>query len=347
MRTILAIETSCDETAAAVVQEGRRILSNVVASQIELHRKYGGVFPELASREHVRVIPLVVQEAVETGGGWEAIEAVAVTHGPGLAGSLLVGVNMAKGIACGRGLPLLAINHILSHIYANWLIPPDHDAVEPLEAEPRFPLLVLVVSGGHTSLVLMRGHDDYRAIGQTIDDAAGEALDKVARLLGLDYPGGPEIERAAAHGLAGSVDMPRMRMRDSDNFSFSGLKTAALRIVQSYGVRGGEPDISRLPVSNIAAAFQETVVEALVSKTVGAAQKYDVRQVLLAGGVAANGRLRQAMESALESIPLRYPPKRLCTDNAAMVGSAAHYQQENARAGWDLDVFPGLKLPAS
>ncbi|MGQ9555368.1 MAG: tRNA (adenosine(37)-N6)-threonylcarbamoyltransferase complex transferase subunit TsaD [Anaerolineae bacterium] len=347
MRTILAIETSCDETAAAVVRDGRYIVSNVIASQVELHRKYGGVFPELASREHVRVVPLVLEEAIAPlRGGWDDLDAIAVTHGPGLAGSLLVGVNMAKGIAYGRGLPLLALNHILSHIYANWLLPPDRDTVEPVQEEPEFPLLVLVVSGGHTDLVLMRSHDDYHIVGETIDDAAGEALDKVARLLGLSYPGGPEIERVAANGLPASVDMPRMRMRDTYNFSFSGLKTAALRLVESYGDRDEAPDLGRLPVANIAAAFQESIVEALVSKTVEAAQSFAVRQVLLAGGVAANGRLRHAMSQALGNTPLRYPPKRLCTDNAAMVASAAFYQQERALAGWDLDVLPGLRLPA-
>ena len=348
LRTILAIETSCDETAAAVVQDGRRIVSNVIASQVELHRKYGGVFPELASREHVKAVSLVLGEAKSPlGGGWGDLDAVAVTHGPGLAGSLLVGVNMAKGIAYGRGLPLLALNHILSHIYANWLLPADRDTVEPVPEEPQFPLLALVVSGGHTDLVLMRGHGDYRLVGERIDDAAGEALDKVARLLGLSYPGGPEIERVAANGLAASVGMPRMRMRDTLNFSFSGLKTAALRLVESYGDRNEAPDLGRLPVANIAAAFQEAVVEALVSKTVEAAQSSGVRQVLLAGGVAANGRLRHAMSQALDGIPLSYPPKRLCTDNAAMVASAAFYQQEKALVGWDLDVVPGLRLPAS
>ncbi|MHB0875421.1 MAG: tRNA (adenosine(37)-N6)-threonylcarbamoyltransferase complex transferase subunit TsaD [Anaerolineae bacterium] len=345
MRTILAIETSCDETAASVVRDGRVIVSNVVASQIDMHRKYGGVFPELASREHVRVIAAVIEEALASlPGGLDEVEAVAVTHGPGLAGSLLVGVNAAKGLAFGRGLPLLAIHHLLSHIYANWLIPPDHDQTEPPPPEPRFPLLVLVVSGGHTDLVLMRDHNDYSTIGRTIDDAAGEAFDKVGRLLGLPYPGGPEIERSAARGVAETIDMPRMRLRDAYNFSFSGLKTAALRIVQSYTQDGEEADPSRLPVSNIAAAFQESVVEALVSRTVEAAQEHGVRQVLLAGGVAANSRLRQAMAEALKGVNLLYPPKRLCTDNAAMVAAAAFYQQEWTRAGWDLDVLPSLGL---
>ena len=346
MGAILAIETSCDETAASVVADGRFIVSNVVASQVELHRKYGGVFPELASREHVRVISLVVQEAMTAvEDGWDAIEAVAVTHGPGLAGSLLVGVNMAKGIAYGRGLPLLGLSHMLSHIYANWLIPPDHDRMEPVPPEPEFPLLVLIVSGGHTDLVFMRGHDDYGAVGHTIDDAAGEAFDKVARLLGLPYPGGPEIERVAAHGLASAVEMPRMRMRGSYNFSFSGLKTAVLRLVNSFSHGGQEPDLARVPVANLAAAFQEAVVEALVTKTLEAAEVCRPRQILLAGGVAANSRLRQAMVDSLGTIPVRYPPRSLCTDNAAMVAAAAHYQRGRAEAGWDLDVQPGLRLP--
>ncbi|MGI6208741.1 MAG: tRNA (adenosine(37)-N6)-threonylcarbamoyltransferase complex transferase subunit TsaD [Anaerolineae bacterium] len=348
MDVILAIETSCDETAASVVVKGRRIVSNVVASQVELHRDYGGVFPEMASREHVKAISLVLEQALAPlGRGWDDVEGLAVTHGPGLSGSLLVGVNVAKGIAFGRGLPLLGVNHILSHIYANWLIPPDRESAEPLDPEPQFPLLVLVVSGGHTTLVVMRDHNDLETIGQTIDDAAGEAFDKVGRLLGLPYPGGPEIEKVAAHGLASAVDMPRMRMRDTYDFSFSGLKTAALRLVESYGGRGERFNPSRLPVANIAAAFQEAVVDALVSKTVEAAQEYEVRQVLLAGGVAANSRLRQVMSQSLKGIPLRYPPKSLCTDNAAMVAAAAYYQQETALAGWDLDVYPGLELPVA
>ncbi len=348
METILAIETSCDETAAAVVSRGRRVLSNVVASQVDLHREFGGVFPEMASREHVKAISLVLDEAVKPlPNRWGDVDALAVTHGPGLAGSLLVGVNMAKGLAFGRGLPLLAVNHVLSHIYANWLLAGEPERGEPVEPEPQFPLLVLVVSGGHTSLVLMRGHSDFESVGHTVDDAAGEAFDKVARLLGLPYPGGPEIEKVAAHGLASAVDMPRMRMRDSYNFSFSGLKTAALRLAESYGARGDEANRSRLPVANIAAAFQEAVVEALVGKTVAAAEEYEVRQVLLAGGVAANSRLRQVMSQSLKGIPLRYPPKRWCTDNAAMVAAAGYYQQESVRAGWDLDVYPGLRLPAS
>jgi N6-L-threonylcarbamoyladenine synthase len=346
MRTILAIETSCDETAAAVVVAGRHIVANVVASQVQLHRKYGGVFPELASREHVRVLPLVVQEAIGAlTGGWSAVDAVAVTHGPGLAGSLLVGVNFAKGIAFSLGLPLLALNHLLSHIYANWLIPEGQDRAEPPEPEPQFPLLVLVVSGGHTDLVLMRDHEHYYTIGQTIDDAAGEALDKVARLLGLPYPGGPEIERAAAHGVPDAIQFPRARLRGTYDFSFSGIKTAALRLVQSYTGDEQEPDLSRLPIANIAAAFQEAVVQTLVEKTVEAAKAFEIREVLLAGGVAANGRLREAMKAALAPIPVRYPVRRLCTDNAAMVAAAAYYQGDRARAPWGLDVYPNLSLP--
>ena len=340
---ILAIETSCDETAAAVVREGRHIISNVIASQVEVHRQYGGVFPEVASREHIKVISAVVEEAIAPlEHGWDDLDAVAVTHGPGLAGSLLVGVNVAKGIAYGRGLPLLAVNHILSHIYANWLIPEDQRSDPP--PEPEFPLLVLVVSGGHTTLAVMHDHTRYEAIGNTIDDAAGEAFDKVARLLGLPYPGGPEIERVAAHGLASAVDMPRMRMRQSYNFSFSGLKTAALRVVQSYGGNQDEPDLRRVPISNVAAAFQEAIVEALVSKTVEAVNAFRVREVLLAGGVAANSRLRQAMAQNLGDVSLRCPPKKLCTDNAAMVAAAAHYQGTAALVGMDLDIYPGLRL---
>jgi N6-L-threonylcarbamoyladenine synthase len=246
MTLILGIETSCDETAAAVVEDGRRILSNVVASQIELHRRYGGVFPEVASRQHILSITPVVEEAMaEADVSWDDLEAVAVTYGPGLAGSLLVGVNAAKGIALGCGLPLLGINHIEAHIYANWL---------GREGESiTFPVLCLVVSGGHTELILMSGHGQYQRLGSTLDDAAGEAFDKVGRLLGLDYPGGPAIERAAQYGDPTVFDLPRAWLGDSYDFSFSGLKTAVLRIVKAHR--------HALPVVNLAASFQVAVVD--------------------------------------------------------------------------------------
>jgi len=264
MTLILGIETSCDETAAAVVEDGQSILSNVVASQIELHRRYGGVFPEVASRQHVLSITPVVEEAMgEARVSWDDLEAVAVTYGPGLAGSLLVGVNAAKGIALGCGLPLLGINHIEAHIYANWLSPLHPPApLNPPNFGGKgggsivFPVLCLVVSGGHTELILMSGHGQYQRLGGTLDDAAGEAFDKVGRLLGLEYPGGPAIEQAAQFGDPTAFDLPRAWLGDSYDFSFSGLKTAVLRIVKAHR--------RQLPVVDLAASFQAAVVDVLV-----------------------------------------------------------------------------------
>ena len=331
MVRILGIETSCDETAAAVVEDGRRILSNVVASQIEIHRRYGGVFPEVASRQHVLSILPVIEEAM-AGLGWDELDAIAVTHGPGLAGSLLVGVNAAKGLALGRGLPLLGINHIEAHIYANWLT----------ENEIAFPALCLVVSGGHTELILMSDHGQYRRLGGTIDDAAGEAFDKVGRLLGLEYPGGPAIERTAQYGDPMAFKLPRAWLGDSYDFSFSGLKTAVLRIVKKYESQG---KLQRLPLADLAASFQAAVVDVLVEKARRAAEEYEARQILLAGGVAANKTLRREMAQR-SALPVLCPPIPLCTDNAAMVASAAYFRfQAGYRSGWDLDVIPNLKLP--
>ncbi|MGD8626637.1 MAG: tRNA (adenosine(37)-N6)-threonylcarbamoyltransferase complex transferase subunit TsaD [Anaerolineae bacterium] len=363
MSLILGIETSCDETAAAVVADGRTIVSNVVASQIELHRRYGGVFPEVASRQHVLSILPVVEEALaeagiawneagkdaESNAGQGALDAIAVTYGPGLAGSLLVGVNLAKGLALGRDLPLVGINHIEAHIYGNWLVdaPP-----------PAFPVVCLVASGGHTELILMTGHGQYRRLGGTLDDAAGEAFDKVGRLLGLSYPGGPAIQEAARAGSPTAFKLPRAWLPDTYDFSFSGLKTAVLRIVQKYQPEadGRPPDKSRtvssqappvvrvLPVANLAASFQAAVVDVLVEKTAQAAEEHGAQAVLLAGGVAANELLRSEM-ARRSPIPVRFPPPRLCTDNAAIIASAGHFRfQAGERADWDLDVVPGLPL---
>jgi N6-L-threonylcarbamoyladenine synthase len=330
MTLILGVETSCDETATAVVEDGRRILSNVVASQIDIHRRYGGVFPEVASRQHVLSITPVVEEAMgEAEVSWDNLEAVAVTYGPGLAGSLLVGVNAAKGIALGCGLPLLGINHIEAHIYANWLERKDEDRVV-------FPVLCLVVSGGHTELILMSSHGQYQRLGGTLDDAAGEAFDKVGRLLGLEYPGGPAIEQAAQYGDPTAFDLPRAWLGDSYNFSFSGLKTAVLRIVKAHE--------RQLPVVDLAASFQVAVVDVLVEKAKRAAEEYHAEQILLAGGVAANRLLRQEM-ARRSTLPVLCPPISLCTDNAAMVAGAAYFRyQAGYRSGWDLDVIPNLKL---
>lgn len=343
MTYILGIETSCDETAAAVVADGRRILSNVVASQVELHRPYGGVYPEVASRQHVlTIIPVIRQALLKAGVGWEALDAVAVTYGPGLAGSLLVGVNAAKGLAWARRLPLLGINHLEGHVYSNWLEVDGEDAsLAVLDAAGRaFPLLLLIVSGGHTELLLMRGHGRYERLGATLDDAAGEAFDKVARLLGLPYPGGPAIQAAAAGGNPAAFDFPRGLMQPPEHvydFSFSGLKTAVLRVVR-------ELDEAALPVGDLAASFQEAVIDVLVEKTRRAAEAFAVVGVCVCGGVAANARLREVMRQRL-AVPVRVPPLFLCTDNAAMVAAAGHYRfRAGERAGWDLDVVANLRL---
>ena len=333
---ILGIETSCDETAAAVIENGCRILSNVVASQAEMHAKYGGVFPEVASREHVLKIIPVIHEAMSAANVmWRDLSALAVTHGPGLAGSLLVGVNAAKGIALGQNLPLLGTNHLEGHIYANWL-----DAglpyIEP-EMQDVFPIVALVASGGHSSLVLMRGHGEYVELGHTIDDAAGEAFDKIARLLKLGYPGGPAIQRAAENGDAFAFKLPRAQTKRAYDFSFSGLKTAVLNLVKKIGE-------DEIPVNDIAASAQAAIVDTLVEKTQLAVEEFDAKYVLLAGGVAANKMLRAEM-SARASRPVLFPPPRLCVDNAAMIAAAAwrHYRAGETSA-WDLDVIPNLKL---
>ncbi len=329
---ILAIETSCDETAAAVIENGTTILSNVIASQTDLHAQYGGVFPEVASRKHIEVIHAVVDQAMrEAYIGYDNLDCIAVTRGPGLVGSLLVGVNVAKGLALGRDKPLLGINHIEGHIGSLWLT--------GAAAEIEFPILTLVVSGGHTELYLMRGFGDYQHLGGTLDDAAGEAFDKVGRLLELPYPGGPAIDRAAAHGNPTAYRFPRavMGREHGYDFSFSGLKTAVLRQVQQF-----EP--GRLPVEDLAASFQAAVVETLVSKTVKAANDFGVSAVHIAGGVSANSALRSAMKQSLD-IPVRFPPLVLCTDNAAMIGAVAHWRfLSGQRDSLDLDVLPSLQL---
>jgi N6-L-threonylcarbamoyladenine synthase len=362
MIRILGIETSCDETAAAIIEDGRKILSNVVASQVDLHRQYGGVFPEMASRQHILTIMPVIQQALrqssgqvmaEAGLDWDDLDAIAVTYGPGLPGSLLVGVNTAKGLAYGRGLPLIGINHIEGHIYANWLL------VDDSPQEIAFPLLALVVSGGHTELILMTDHGQYRRLGQTLDDAAGEAFDKVGRLLGLEFPGGPAIERAAQEGNPLAFKLPRAWLKGTYNFSFSGLKTAVLRIVQKYedkvslsesarnrriAVSQAPSVIRRLPVANLAASFQASVIDVLVEKAKAAAEEHQVKLIMLAGGVAANRLLRQQMAER-SALPVLYPPPAFCTDNAAMIASAGYFRyRAGHRSSWDLDVISNLKL---
>ena len=327
---ILAIETSCDETAAAVVENGRNILSNIISSQVDLHAQFGGVFPEVASRRHIEVIHTVVNHALEEAHmGLDDIDCIAVTRGPGLVGSLLVGVNMAKGLALARHKPFLGINHIEGHIYSLWL----SEQVDEIE----FPLLTLVVSGGHTELYLMTDHGAYQHLGGTLDDAAGEAFDKVGRVLGLPFPGGPAIDKLAPEGNAAAFKFPRAVMDDGFNFSFSGLKTAVSRQIKHFDKR-------KLPVADLAASFQTAVVEALVTKTERAAHAFGVTAVHLAGGVSANRELRETMRNQLP-IPVRYPPPILCTDNAAMIGAAAHWHFINGRRdSLNLDVTPSLQL---
>jgi N6-L-threonylcarbamoyladenine synthase len=343
MTKILAIETSCDETAAAVIQDGRQVLSNVVATQIEMHAKYGGVFPELASRMHVETIVPVVREALDKAEAtYEALDAVAVTYGPGLPGSLLVGLNVAKGIALGRHLPLIGINHLEGHVYSHWLrVPGDGLAPDDLA----FPVLILIVSGGHTELILMHDHLRYEKLGATADDASGEAFDKVARLLQLGYPGGPKIEKIAVDGNPHAFRFARPKIDGAFNFSFSGIKTAVRRAVETYGPIGPGNTISpNVPIPDLAASFQHGVIDQLVTKTVSAADKYGVTAILLSGGVSANKLLRYVMKTQ-SPVPVYWPPLWLCTDNAAMIGAAAHWRfLAGQRAGWDLDIDPNLKL---
>ena len=319
--TVLALETSCDENAAAVVADGGQVRASVVASQETLHARFGGVVPEVAGREHLRsLVPVLEATLAEAGCGWDELDAVAVTQGPGLAGSLLVGVNAAKAIAWARGLPCRPIHHIEGHIYANWLEP----ALAQYGGEPPpFPLVCLVVSGGHSELILMHGHGRFRRLGQTLDDAAGEAFDKVARLLGLPFPGGPPIERAASAAVEPAAPFPRSWLPGSLDFSFSGLKTAVLHRVRQ------EPPADPAP---IARAFQDAVVDVLATKTAQAAAQHGARTVLAAGGVAANGALRRALAERVPA-PVRAPPPALCTDNAAMIAAAAYYRRRDDEGG--------------
>ncbi len=323
---ILGIETSCDETAVAVVVDGVKILSNQIASQVEIHARYGGIVPEVASRQHIlAIIPVLNQAMAEARTTWGDLDGIAVTIGPGLAGSLLVGANMAKAIALAHRLPITGVNHLEGHIYANWLVDPS----------PDFPVVCLIVSGGHTDLVLMRGHGDYVVLGRTRDDAAGEAFDKAARILGLGYPGGPAIERAARDGSAAFILLPRAWLKGSSDFSFSGVKTALLRLVE--GGRISSP-------ADAAASFQEAVVDVLVTKTVAVAREYGVRQVLLAGGVASNKLLRECLAKN-SPIPVLVPAPVLCTDNAAMIAACGYFRFKAGKVDdLDLDVVPGLKL---
>jgi N6-L-threonylcarbamoyladenine synthase len=384
---VLGIESSCDETGAAVVKDGRWLLSNVVASQIDIHNRYGGVVPEVASRQQLAAVIPVVETALEQSGcSWNEIDAIAATYGPGLAGSLLVGLTVGKTLALARNLPFFGVNHLEAHIYANWLrsdgVPQtvQEAALIYQEGDPCFPLLCLVVSGAHSELVLVRDHGDYELLGHTRDDAAGEAFDKVARILGLAYPGGPSIQKAAQQAeeelrqqkrpvasARSTYRLPRAWLRGTYDFSFSGLKTAMLHLAEGataetrpaaesegkqvshytrMGVQSAQKGITNIPL--LAASFQEAIVDVLAVKTRLAAQEYHVKQVVLAGGVAANVRLRNRIEQELSPLHVRlsYPPIELCTDNAAMIAGAAFFHlARGERHSLDLDVSPGLSLP--
>ncbi|MBC6297660.1 tRNA (adenosine(37)-N6)-threonylcarbamoyltransferase complex transferase subunit TsaD [Listeria sp. FSL L7-1517] len=331
---ILGIESSCDETAASVVKNGNEIISSVVASQIESHKRFGGVVPEIASRHHVEQITIVIEEALKKANvTMDDLDAVAVTEGPGLVGALLIGVNAAKTLAFMHQLPLIGVHHIAGHIYAN-----------RFETELDFPLLALVVSGGHTELVLMRAENDFEIIGETRDDAAGEAYDKVARTLGLSYPGGVQIDKLAKDG-EDTFHFPRAMMDDdSFDFSFSGLKSSFINTLHNLRQRGEEPN-----PNDMAASFQASVIDVLVAKTIRAAKKYEVKQLLLAGGVAANqglrARLIQEVEIELPETELIIPPLSLCGDNAAMIAAAGTVSfLQGKRGSFEMNANPGLLL---
>ncbi|WP_176483784.1 MULTISPECIES: tRNA (adenosine(37)-N6)-threonylcarbamoyltransferase complex transferase subunit TsaD [Bacillus] len=330
---ILGIETSCDETAAAIIKNGKEIVANVVSSQIESHKRFGGVVPEIASRHHVEQVTIVLEEVMEQSGlTMDDIDAIAVTEGPGLVGALLVGVNAAKALAFAQSKPLVGVHHIAGHIYANQLI-----------TELKFPLLALVVSGGHTELVHMKEHGSFEVIGETRDDAVGEAYDKVARTLGLPYPGGPHVDRLAHEGEA-TINLPRAWLEEgSYDFSFSGLKSAVINTLHNATQKG-----IMIEPANLAASFQQSVIDVLLTKTLAATKEYGVNQVLLAGGVAANKGLRAALEakfSELDGVELVIPPLSLCTDNAAMIATVGSVMYRlGKRSSYDMNANPGLDL---
>ncbi len=333
MHLTLALETSCDETSAAVIADGRMIMSNIISSQVPLHQKYGGVVPEIASRKHIEnVLPVIEEALAQAGVSRTDIDVIGVTYGPGLVGALLVGVAAAKALAYGLDKPLVGVNHLEGHIFANFLT---HRELEP-------PLVALVVSGGHTSLVWLKSYEEIELLGQTRDDAAGEAFDKIARVMGLPYPGGPQIDKLALSGNPAAIDFPRALTKEGFAFSFSGLKSAVLNYLNSAAQRG--QDVS-LP--DVAASFQAAVVDVLVDKTMNAAAYCGTNQIVLAGGVAANSRLQRQLEAAcnLQGVRLYYPSTILCTDNAAMIGCRAYYKAQAGKyADLRLNAVPSLKL---
>jgi N6-L-threonylcarbamoyladenine synthase len=349
---LLSIESSCDETGVAVIEGGRRILSNVVASQVALHAPTGGIVPELAARAHLRwIVPCLDEAWAGAAVDWRDIDGIAVTYGPGLAGSLLVGINFAKALSWVHDVPLIGVNHLEGHVYAAWLLDPGED--EATRQEPIFPLIATIVSGGHTFIAEMTDHLTYRLLGTTVDDAAGEAFDKVGRLLGLGYPGGPAIQKAAEGATRRDVRFPRAWMGDSYDLSFSGLKTAARRIVADARLEEGiaaddtETPLSEATTAELAWGFQDSVVDVLATKTVRAAKTSGARSIVLGGGVAANRCLRERLAADAEElrIPLIVPRPGLCTDNGAMIGAAgARRFEAGERARLDLDARPSLPL---
>ena len=343
---VLGIETSCDETAAAVVQDGRIILSNVINSQIDIHKLYGGVVPEVAARSHIEVInPVINQALTDANCTWDDIDAIAVTYAPGLVGSLLIGTLAARTLAILKNKPLYPVHHIEAHVYANFL-------TESPSTTPAFPILALIVSGGHSQLMLFHDHGNYEILGQTRDDAIGEAFDKVAKIIGLTYPGGPSIAQAALSGNPSAYKLPKAKLDGKYDFSFSGLKTAVLRAVQreagvditfpSSGLAGLLNDAQR---NNFAASFQQTAIETLVDKAEAAFKDFSPKSVVMAGGVAANAELRKMLSERLH-ISISYPPIELCTDNAAMVGCLGYYyaQKNQPTDPFELEVLPSLSL---
>ena len=350
---ILGIETSCDETAAAVVEEGSRLLSNVVASSMDLHIPYGGVVPEIAARSHIEGILPVIQQALdEADCVWDDIDGIAVTYGAGLGGSLLIGVLTARTLAIAHDKPLYAINHVEAHVYANFLTNTSLPGYSLRKSSPEFPMLAIIVSGGHSQLVLFQNHFDYVLLGQTHDDAIGEAFDKVAKMLGLPYPGGPSVSKAALDGNPLAFKLPKAKM-DKYDFSFSGLKTAVLRLAQSeIGERHDFPStglperLSEAQKANIEASFQRTAIETIVDKAKLAIQEYDPRSVVIAGGVAANQELRRQLSQGL-SLPVDFPDIKLCTDNGAMIATLGCFKAIHNQPTADpytLDIAPSLTM---
>lgn len=363
---ILGIETSCDETAAAVVEDGRKLLSNVVRSQIDIHKAYGGVVPEVAARSHIEVMLPVIEQSLEQGQlTWDDIDAIAVTYAPGLIGSLLIGTLAARTLAYLKNKPLYPVHHVEGHVYANFLIESrvtNHESsrenLKPLQLplkQPSFPMLALIVSGGHSQLVLFHGHGDYELLGQTQDDAVGEAFDKVAKILGLPYPGGPSVASAAEAGDPECFRLPTAKLSGKYDFSFSGLKTAVLRAVQKevgvgydFPSHGLPERVSEALRANMSASFQFTAVKTLVDTTLKAFRNFSPNSVVIAGGVAANTELRRQLKAALP-IPIEYAPMNLCTDNAAMIASLGYYHTQVLRPAdpFDLEVMPSISMAST